>query len=110
MKNRRRKFKRNFFGRRKKYVIDDYLECLSKAGINAVAIEFHPLSAMRVVSSDKETYLATQKNASDASVFVFKNRVLRFLRSMPKEYVGDDSLSAEVKKIENFYATKNGGE
>lgn len=93
----------------RKYVIDDYLECLSKALINAVAIEFHPLSVMRVINSDKETYLAMQKNVSDTSVFVFKNKVLRFLRSVPKEYIGDDSISAEIKKIENFYATKNGG-
>ena len=45
----------------RKKIIDDYLECLSKAKINAVAIEFHPLSAMRVVNSDKETYLVSQK-------------------------------------------------
>lgn len=93
----------------KKTIADDYLECFSKAGIKTVAVEFHPLSIMRVVSSDKEAYLATQKNPSDTLIFIFKDKLLRFLRSVPKEYVKDDSLPLEIKKVENFYATKNGG-
>ncbi len=93
----------------RKTVVDDYLDCFSKSGINVVALEFHPLSAMRVVSSDDEPYLAHRKNSSDSLIFIFKNKILRFVRSLPKEHVNDDSLPAEVKKVENFYATKNGG-
>lgn len=93
----------------RKKIIDDYLECLSKAKINAVAVEFHPLSAMRVMNSDKETYLVSQKSPSGVVLFIFKNKLLRFLRSLPKEFIGDDLLPKEVEKVKNFYATRNGG-
>lgn len=86
-----------------KRVINGYLEILKTAGLNAVAIEFFPMSASRVIDI-KETVLTLlfEKAGITASI-IDKNRVVRFIRFIPTDFFNEE----EIRKIIDFYEAEN---
>lgn len=90
-------------------VVNEYLVALLEAGLYVVAVEFHPVSAARVV-------VASDKNAFDALVLIHKDSftisiikqgVVRFSRVIPRVFCEHkDGIVDEVRKVVDFYESE----
>lgn len=92
----------------KKDVADDYLLCLKKAGIRAIALEVHPMSTLRLVEVSDDAILAIDERTSGATFAMIKNGAIQFLRTIPSAFTNKDLLKKEITKIRNFYESDNG--
>jgi len=90
-------------------IIDGYLEALALAGLNVVAVEFHPLSFSRVLDLPKnKAVLIKIPNKENIGIFIIKNETLRFSRFLPKTFLSEKNLlDVEIKKITEFYEAEN---
>ncbi len=90
-------------------VIDKYVQLLSKAGLKTVAVEFHPVSLLRAVDlPDKGQFLISQENPNATYIYLAKEKKLRYLRVLPKEFMGKEKVPDEIKRIANFFEAENG--
>ncbi len=90
-------------------VIDAYLESLSSAGLNPVAVELHPLSLIRAVESiDNNPFLLKIPSKDGVEVFIVKNKTLKFGRILPKNSIVDKkTLGEELRRIADYFETEN---
>jgi hypothetical protein len=92
-----------------KNAVDAYLESLSSAGLNPVALEFHPLSLIRAVEfADNNPFLLKISSKDGIGIFIVKNKTLKFGRVLPKNFIaGEKILKEELQRIANYFETEN---
>lgn len=91
-------------------VADGYIEALDMAGIKTLAIESHLASIARAIKlKPGHMTILTKKTPDGATVFILKDGVLRFSRTFPSQFISEDKIQAEVKKIRSAFEseTKN---
>ncbi len=87
----------------KKEIAEDYLTCFKNAGIKTVALEIHPLSILRLAKPSTDTILVTEENEGSTIIFVVRDGIIRFLRTLPRSFVNKKDTQKEAIKIRNFY-------
>lgn len=89
--------------------INDYVNAIGAANLRPIAVEFHPLSLARVIDiPPEETVLIKTVQRTSAGFFVIKNKILRFLRMLPKNFLEENFLKEETRKIGDFYESESG--
>ncbi|MBI4692385.1 MAG: pilus assembly protein PilM [Candidatus Terrybacteria bacterium] len=80
-------------------IIDVYTETLTAGGIMPVAVEFHPMSAVRLIDfpSDKTARLLLIADRQNINVSVIENRTIKFNRLVPADFLNDD-----IRKVIDF--------
>lgn len=92
-----------------KTTINDYINVLNAAELKPVAIELHPQSFLRVMDLENDkTVLVKMMSKTSVGIFIIKNRVLRFSRILPENFLDEAKLELEVRKITDFYESENG--
>lgn len=94
----------------RKKIANAYIESLNNAGLKPVAMEFHPLGLLRICDFDpEESVLIKIPSAAGVGVFVAKNGMLKFSRSLPKKYFPDEqSIESEIARIIDWHESENG--
>lgn len=87
-----------------KELVKDLISALDEVGVKTVAVEFHPLSLARLLNPE-ETWLIIEKDTTQTSLYVLKNKIVQVLTNIPIEQ--EISLEIEVEKITNFYEFSN---
>lgn len=92
-----------------KAVVEEYSICLSRAGIKPIAIEFQPLSLLRTLDlpSERTAFIALTTRAHTA-VFIVRDKILLFMRIIPRTAVPERSEEAELKEIADYYQSAFG--
>ncbi|MDO8604637.1 MAG: pilus assembly protein PilM [bacterium] len=81
-------------------VADGYVSALEKSGIKTLALESHLAAIARSVRMvPKETTIFTEVKPDGATIFVLKDGILRFSRTLPFNFITEDKLPAEVSKV-----------
>jgi len=85
-----------------KQIIDVYTEILTASGIMPVAMEFHSMSAVRLIdfSSDK-AYLLLIADRQNINISIIKNKAVKFNRLVPVDFLNDD-----IRKTIDFYESE----
>jgi Tfp pilus assembly PilM family ATPase len=92
-----------------KAVVDDYLAAADSVGFGIIAVEFHPISFGRVIDLPKnESAIVTSRYESGVVISVIRDWNPEFSRYLPKEYLAGDSITEEVRKVKDFYESKDG--
>lgn len=83
-----------------KTVANGYIDALNLAGIKPIALESHLASIARAVQTEsKDATIFTKKTDDDATIFILKERTVRFSRAVPTRFVSKVKFANEVKKI-----------
>lgn len=97
-----------FLAAAQKTTIDSYIETLNLAGLKTIAVEFHPLSILRIINTGENPRLFKITSEKNTSIFIFRKKYLRFSRIIPNESISKKSLDEEIKKISDFYESGDG--
>ncbi len=91
-----------------KTVANSYIEALNYAGIKVLALETHIASIARSAKIKLgQATLFTKKNADGATVFILKDGVLRFSRTIPATFIkNDEYLINEAKYIKTSFESE----
>ena len=91
-----------------KNIADDYINVLDNADIKTLALESHISSMVRFVKSkSEEIILFTKKNKDSTTVFIVKDGILQFSRTIPTVFVKEEkSLIGEITKIKTSLESK----
>lgn len=94
----------------RKKIANAYIESINNAGLKPVAVEFHPLSLLRIADFDpKESVLIKISSAAGMAIFIAKNGMLKFSRSLPKKYFPEEqSMESEIARIIDYWESENG--
>ncbi|MFZ2303851.1 MAG: pilus assembly protein PilM [Minisyncoccia bacterium] len=91
-------------------VAEGYVRALEKAGIKTVALESHLASIARAVKlASGETTIFSKKTPDGATIFVLRDGILRFSRTLPVNFVPESDLHSEIKKIKDAIASETKG-
>ncbi|KKU82186.1 MAG: hypothetical protein UY07_C0002G0043 [Parcubacteria group bacterium GW2011_GWA1_47_8] len=83
-----------------KSVAQGYVDAIERAGIKILALESHLSSIARAIKAEPEqTTLFTKKTPDGATIFCLRDGVLRFSRALPRLFVPEEKISAEVANI-----------
>ncbi len=92
-----------------KPVANAYIDALTSAGLNPVAIEFHPLSFARVIAAPENgAVLVTAPDTTSAAIYAIKDKMLRFARVLPYDFSAREKLGDEARKVKDFYEAEYG--
>ncbi len=92
-----------------KDIVDAYLGIFAAVGLNPVAVESYPLSLLRGLDIPQEKIILISFGYSAShSVFIVKNGILRFIRTLPRERFPEDAIPREIKRISDFYLAEGG--
>ena len=81
-------------------VAQGYIEALDLAGIKTLALESHTTSIARAIKLESgKTSIFTKKTPDGVTIFSIKDGVLRFLRTLPFQFVPENKIPDEVNKI-----------
>lgn len=91
-----------------KQYINDYINAIGAANLRPIAVEFHPLSLARAIDlPPEETILIKIVQRTSAGFFIIKNKILRFLRMLPGNFLEENFLKKEIRKLGDFYESEN---
>jgi len=77
-----------------------YAEALEIAGIKTLALESHLASIARAVKlTPASATLFTKKTPDGSTVFMLKDGILRFSRTLPSRFINEEQTLAEIQKI-----------
>lgn len=97
-----------FLAGAQKSVVDGFLDVLKQAGLNTVAVEFHPMSLSRAMRMpEKSAALVKIPAKKSTGIFIIKDRIIRFGRILPSSRFSQKTLNDEVKKISDFYEVED---
>ena len=83
-----------------KVVTDGYTDALTLAGIKPIALESHLSSIARAVKPESDdATLFTKRTSDDSTIFILKERNIRFSRALPLRFISKTKFANEVKKI-----------
>lgn len=83
-----------------KTVANGYIEALNLAGIKPIALESHLASIARAVQTENDNAtIFTKKTNDDATIFILKERTVRFSRAIPTRFIPKTKFANEVKKV-----------
>lgn len=87
-----------------KTVANGYIEALNLAGVKPIALESHLSSIARAIKTDSdEATIFTKETDDDATVFLLKERTVRFSRAIPTRFISKNKFKEEVKKIKSSF-------
>ncbi|OGI67660.1 hypothetical protein A3A05_00640 [Candidatus Nomurabacteria bacterium RIFCSPLOWO2_01_FULL_41_12] len=88
-----------------KTVADGYIEALSYAGIKILALESHLASLARAINLELgSAKLLTKKNQNGTTVFILKDGIVHFSRTLPEAFIkGDNFLENEKQHIKTAF-------
>ena len=91
-----------------KKVADGYIEALNDAGIKMLALESHLASISRSIKLKiGQTTLFTKKNLSGSTVFIIKDSITRFSRTLPATFVKDaKEETEEINRIKTSFESE----
>lgn len=90
-------------------IVDKYVQLLFKSGLRTVAVEFHPISLLRSLAlPESGQFLINQDNPNATYVYLTRDKKLRYLRVLPREFMGSEKVPEEIKRIGNFFEAENG--
>ena len=88
-----------------KKIANDYISILNSAGIKILALESHLFSIARSIKSkfgQAELYVKT--NPKESTIFILKDRSMRFSRTIPAIYAKDETfLNKEINHIKTWF-------
>lgn len=91
----------------KKEILDEYVEATRTAGLYVAAVELHPMSFLRVADiAEDASVVVEQFSPSEQMLYAIQGRVLRFLRSVPKDKASADITDQEKRSVVQFYAVE----
>ena len=89
-------------------IAQGYVQALDNAGIKTLALESHLASIARAVKTEADTtMLITAKTPDGITVFILKNGILRFSRTLPTHFVPEDKRAEEIHKIKTAYEAEH---
>lgn len=81
-------------------VVEGYMYALDAAGIKTLAMESHLASIARSIEVDPSTItIFTEKTPDGVIVFGLKNGLVYFSRTLPTQFIAENEVDHEVKKI-----------
>lgn len=91
-----------------KNIANDYIKVLSDADVDVLALESHIASIARSVKLNiGETTLLIKENQDSITLFILKNNVLKFSRTLPVSFMKEEeSLTKEIIKVKNSFETE----
>ncbi len=89
-------------------VAHGYVGALETAGIKTVALESHLASISRAIKyKESEPILITSKTPDGVTVFILKDGILRFSRTLPTKFVTENKRAEEIRKIKTAYEAEH---
>ncbi len=90
-------------------VADGYVGALESAGVKTLALESQLASIARVIKHKAgESKLITSKNPDGVTIFIIKDGILQFSRTLPTKFVHEDKRAEEIRKIKTSYEAEYG--
>lgn len=90
----------------KKEILNEYVETATTAGLYVAAVEIHPMSFLRVANIAENAPMVIERiSPSEQILHATTGRVLRFLRSIPKDKASRDT-EREKHAVVQFYAVE----
>ena len=90
-------------------VVKDYVQALEGAGIKPLALESRLASIARAVKTETgKPMLVTEKSPDGITIFILKNGVLRFSRTLPTHFFPENKREEEIRKIKASYEAEHG--
>ena len=88
-----------------KKIADDYIITLNSVGIKILALESHLFSIARSIKSKfGQAELFTKINPKESTIFILKDRSMRFSRIIPKTFIKNENfLSDEISHIKTWF-------
>jgi len=88
-----------------KNITNDYMTVLNNADIDILALESHIASIAHSIKLNKgETTLIIKENSESITLFVLKDNILKFSRTLPAFFLNDrEALKNEISKIKNSF-------
>lgn len=81
-------------------VVEGYMHALDATGIKTLAMESHLASIARAVEVDPSVItIFTEKTPDGVIVFALKNGLVYFSRTIPTQFVAENEIANEIKKI-----------
>jgi Tfp pilus assembly protein PilN len=89
-------------------VVEDYVHALEEAGIKPLALESRLASIARAINTEKgKPLLVTEKSPDGITIFILKDGVLRFSRTLPTHFFPEDKRAEEIRKIKISYESEH---
>lgn len=89
-------------------VAQGYMYALEQAGIKTLALESHLASIARALKTEiDKPILVTEKSPDGITVFILKNGILRFSRTLPTRFVAEDKRDEEIRRIKTAYEAEH---
>lgn len=90
-------------------IINEYVDVLNTEGIMTIAIEVNSSSIARVLETKgKEAVLIKNSTPNSTQIFVVRKGIPYFSRVLPKEFILDEKVEEEVRKISDFFESEEG--
>ena len=90
--------------------IDIYLRALHEAGFKPIAVETHPLSAVRALTNEEKdnVIFVDTESPGFATAAIFRQGQVRFVRTLPRHIVSDEARDTEIGRISAYYEAGHG--
>lgn len=83
-----------------KIVADGYIAALNLADIKSIALESHLASIARATQTEpNSTTIFTKETDDDATIFILKEKTVRFSRAVPTRFISKKKFKEEVNKV-----------
>ena len=91
-----------------KNIADDYIEVMNSVGIKILALESHLFSIARSIKSKfGQALLIYKTNLNGSTIFILKDRSLRFSRTISKKFIKDASFFVnEINHIKTWFESE----
>ncbi|HXK37679.1 MAG TPA: hypothetical protein VJ579_01270 [Candidatus Paceibacterota bacterium] len=90
---------------------DPYILAAEHAGVEVLALEFDAASTARLMEQQAKNTLSVSATTTHVSIFVTKDKTVRFLFTLPLERVPDEqAMLRELTRVRNYFATETGEE